>query len=781
MRRFLLATTVLLLPATLAMAESKGKPKPPVVSDAFPLIETPGHALHGAAWQNSENLSLSAMNGIDAIPAPVFMVPPQDNDFYLAEDEVVGNGSGPKPLRFAVPVPIALDVADGEWINVDGGQVWRLVIASSNATTARLHLTGLNVPAGQEVRLSSPGWEDTTIGPIEGVGEFGNGEAWSMSLPTNEVLVEWFVPHGARIKALPFAGVEYYHGYRHIWKFDAPGDGGVAAAGTCHLDPICFPTWANESNGTVRLIFSGFLCSGQLTATTAADETPYVSTANHCISTQADANGCQFNFFYRRNTCAATATASAGSNVTGSDLVSTYLASDCTLLMVRPTLPATVFWIGWTNANIAVNTASTGLHHPAGDYQRISFGVKNAASFNCGTPGTNWSSLSWNPATQYGVTTTGVTEGGSSGSAIYRTSDKLMYGVLTCGASACNNTAGDDGYGRWDIAVNTGGFGALLAAGTDDAQEQNDSCATAKAVAAGTSLTGLIVKRLDEDWYSLTVPVGSTMSLTSTYTHANGDVDFEVYSGCGTTPVLQRLTNVNNESFTFLNATSSNTLLLRVFLGAGTRNTYSLQYTVATPPPTNDDCVSATPVIVGTYAFDTTAATNSALAIAASCTDGAGTTLNKDVWYRFIPECDGTATVSTCGTAAFDTRIVVYTSSFNCPTVASNVLACNDDGSGCSALTSTVSFPCTSIGQYYVRIGSKLSVGGAGTVSMTCTPTAPPCPADIDHSGTVDASDLATLLNAWGPCSGCAADIDGNGTADASDLATLLNAWGACP
>ena len=153
---------------------------------------------------------------------------------------------------------------------------------------------------------------------------------------------------------------------------------------------------------------------------------------------QADANGCQFNFFYRRNTCAATATASAGSNVTGSDLVSTYLASDCTLLMVRPTLPATVFWIGWTNANIAVNTASTGLHHPAGDYQRISFGVKNAASFNCGTPGTNWSSLSWNPATQYGVTTTGVTEGGSSGSAIYRTSEHWITNTARGGqASNC--------------------------------------------------------------------------------------------------------------------------------------------------------------------------------------------------------------------------------------------------------------------------------------------------------------------------------------------------------
>ncbi len=774
MRRFLLATTVLLLPATLAMAESKGKPKPPVVDDAFALINTPGHALHGTPWQDSENLSFSAMNGIDAIPAPAIEMPMQDHEFYLAQDQASGSGTNHTALRFGISEPVALSMDNGEWIQVEGGSLWRVEIFSRNALSARLQLSGINLPAGQQIRITAPGVAESTVGPIEGVGEFGTGNAWGLCTASNRTMIEWFVPHGQRVKGLPFAGVDYQHGYRDIFRvLDAGGEGGVAAG--CSNDTICYPAWANEANASAKLIFTAtggtFLCSGQLMATTAADETPYVSTANHCISTVASANSCQFIFFYRRTVCGA-GIVQGGSSITGSDLSSTYLASDCTLLMARPTLPTGVFWAGWTNAIIPTGTASTGIHHPSGTEEAISFGTKNANTFNCGTPGTNWHGMAW---------TNGITEGGSSGSAIYRNADHLLYGVLTCGSSACNNTTGGDGYGRWDLAVNSGGFAALLAAGSDDAQEPNDSCAAAKAVAAGTSLTGLIVKRLDEDWYSLTVPVGSTMSLTSTYTHANGDVDFEVYSGCGTTPVLQRLTNVNNESFTYLNATSSNTLLLRVFLGAGTRNTYSLQYTVATPPPTNDDCVSATPVIVGTYAFDTTAATNSALAIAASCTDGAGTTLNKDVWYRFIPECDGTATVSTCGTAAFDTRIVVYTSSFNCPTVASNVLACNDDGSGCSALTSTVSFPCTSIGQYYVRIGSKLSVGGAGTVSMTCTPTAPPCPADIDHSGTVDASDLATLLNAWGPCSGCAADIDGNGTADASDLATLLNAWGACP
>ena len=131
-------------------------------------------------------------------------------------------------------------------------------------------------------------------------------------------------------------------------------------------------------------------------------------------------------------------------------------------------------------------------------------------------------------------------------------------------------------------------------------------------------------------------------------------------------------------------------------------------------------------------------------------------------------------------TAAFDTRIVVYQGALNCPTAATAVYACNDDSAGCGALTSSVSFETTDTQQYWVRIGSKANVGGAGTVTFTCVPSAPPCPADFDGNGSVDGGDLAALLGSWGTCAGCAADIDGNGAIDAGDLAELLGSWGPC-
>ncbi len=52
-----------------------------------------------------------------------------------------------------------------------------------------------------------------------------------------------------------------------------------------------------------------------------------------------------------------------------------------------------------------------------------------------------------------------------------------------------------------------------------------------------------------------------------------------------------------------------------------------------------------------------------------------------------------------------------------------------------------------------------------------------PCPADFDASGSVDVSDLLTLLAAWGGSDG---DINGDGTTDNTDLLELLAAWGPC-
>ena len=72
-------------------------------------------------------------------------------------------------------------------------------------------------------------------------------------------------------------------------------------------------------------------------------------------------------------------------------------------------------------------------------------------------------------------------------------------------------------------------------------------------------------------------------------------------------------------------------------------------------------------------------------------------------------------------------------------------------------------------------------LGGACVMTACASCPAPPCPADLDGNGFVDAADLGSLLAAWGACGkSCPADINGDGVVSAVDIATMLDAWGAC-
>ena len=66
-------------------------------------------------------------------------------------------------------------------------------------------------------------------------------------------------------------------------------------------------------------------------------------------------------------------------------------------------------------------------------------------------------------------------------------------------------------------------------------------------------------------------------------------------------------------------------------------------------------------------------------------------------------------------------------------------------------------------------------VAGGSCTSNTC---APACPADLDGNGSVDFSDLVSMLSGWdqpGP-----ADLDESGLVDFNDVIILLGVWGEC-
>ncbi|MCA8979462.1 MAG: hypothetical protein H6831_09625 [Planctomycetes bacterium] len=166
----------------------------------------------------------------------------------------------------------------------------------------------------------------------------------------------------------------------------------------------------------------------------------------------------------------------------------------------------------------------------------------------------------------------------------------------------CNN---------YDMSVTTAPDPCVSA--IDDGLEDNDSCATAVALASGAH-AALLTTVGDEDYYVLTVPVGEILTVDVTYVSGvSADVDLELFDDLA-------CTNQVDFSFSFGGTgqvTWSNTtgvaasVVLRVAPDAttGSCNNYDLNI-VTIPDPCagtddvledNDDCASATPVSDGTY------------------------------------------------------------------------------------------------------------------------------------------------------------------------------------
>ena len=75
---------------------------------------------------------------------------------------------------------------------------------------------------------------------------------------------------------------------------------------------------------------------------------------------------------------------------------------------------------------------------------------------------------------------------------------------------------------------------------------------------------------------------------------------------------------------------------------------------------------------------------------------------------------------------------------------------------------------------------AKLAINGCLWLNPV-PPPPPACDADVNGDRLVNGSDLAMVLQSWGPCAGCAADVNNDNSVDGADLAVVLQAWGTCP
>lgn len=142
--------------------------------------------------------------------------------------------------------------------------------------------------------------------------------------------------------------------------------------------------------------------------------------------------------------------------------------------------------------------------------------------------------------------------------------------------------------------------------------------------------------------------------------------------------------------------------------------------------PESDTCGGAIALTTGvSYSFNTDNADTDGSANG-NCDYFGDDQIWKDIWFSWTASCGGYMTVSTCGTADFDTKLAVYGPGLlgsSCPSqtfFGGVMLACNDDFSGCSTNTSKVTIAVNQGTTYKIRLGGYNGASGEGTILVTC-------------------------------------------------------------
>ena len=342
----------------------------------------------------------------------------------------------------------------GFWIPLDdGGYLWSVLIHAPGAVGQRVEFSALTVPQDVKLRLYNfnqplecydPLAQETASPPV----------LWTPTCFGEEIVVECYAPTRDGLDGIHFRIERIAHIYQSASDIVEKG-----TAGPCNIDVTCHPGWADAALAVGGLGTIGnlgvFFCTCALIAHSQdCTEVPYVLTANHCVRQQTGSYGAEYVEFYWRYqtpTCNGTppSPASVPRTTGGADFLAglagradTGGGNDFTFMRMRNLPPTGLTYLGWTTATVPVGADVTCIHHPRGDFKRISFGAKTNIS---------------NAYPQFYhevVWSDGTTEPGSSGSPLMLASTQQIIGQLWGGGASCAAPDAPDYYGRFDVTYN---------------------------------------------------------------------------------------------------------------------------------------------------------------------------------------------------------------------------------------------------------------------------------------------------------------------------------------
>jgi lysyl endopeptidase len=340
-----------------------------------------------------------------------------------------------KSLKFAHSFQVSLNPENsGSWFDVDGFNVWQLVIKSDSAFSLNVIFSKFYIPEGARLFVYNP--EKTFV--LGAFTSFNNKEYKKLAVypvPGDELIIQYEEPENAAFNGELEVG-EINHDYTGILGLKNRWD--RRPSEECEIDVNCeFDSGLENEKHSVCRIFAGDeLGTGTLVNNVLNDGKPYLLSAFHVFDDPENANTTIYDFNYESPFC----TGLDGSDiqsVSGSTALAWFDSLDFILVELSETPPATYlpYYAGWDASHVKPNNSHI-IHHPNGDVKKISYDSGYCDSIRYSDRYLNyghWKVLNWEQ---------GTTEGGSSGGPLFN-NEKHLVGTLSGGNASCDELSYD--------------------------------------------------------------------------------------------------------------------------------------------------------------------------------------------------------------------------------------------------------------------------------------------------------------------------------------------------
>lgn len=374
------------------------------------------------------------------------------------------------PLKVGTLINTDLTIdKSGNWTTLpDGNNIWQLRLQAKDAIALMLSFNDFYIPENGKLFVYNAD-KTQIIGAFTHQTNPPTKEYATEFLAGDDIILEYET--SSREGEQPRISIDAIgYGYNHLYISRTKANTGPGASGSCMVNINCEEgdAWQTEKNGVclMTLIIGKYIyyCSGALVNNTAEDLKPYILSAYHCIDmdetvTQADLNKYTFYFHFERTGCENTSGIASYKTIIGCKKMAGIPldgGSDGLLLLLNQNIPENynVYYNGWDRSNTSAKSG-VGIHHPAGDYMKISTFSREATT-------TTWYGVDsvigaakahWNVIFDQTANGHSVTEGGSSGSPLFN-QNKLIVGTLSGGSSSCEKPNQSNTYGKlyshWD-------------------------------------------------------------------------------------------------------------------------------------------------------------------------------------------------------------------------------------------------------------------------------------------------------------------------------------------